>query len=403
VNIGDPPRAAGMSRRLVPRARALAPDAAITEEQPVSPLELFFDLVFVFAITQVTSLISEHPTWGGLAQGMAVLALLWWAWSSFAWLTNSVDPEHGLSRLVVFAAMGAFLIVSLAVPGAFGADALAFALAYGAVRALHLILYLVAAREDPELRGAILRLGRPAVMATTLVLVASAFGGATQGALWGAALLVDWGGLAVGGVAGWRVHPGHFAERHANIIIIALGESIVDIGVGAHGHRLDAELAGAALLGLTTAAALWWAYFDVVAPVAERVFREALGEARVRLARDSYTYLHFAMVAGIILFAFGVKQVIAGLDAPLDALSATALGGGLALYLAAHIAFRLRNVHTLNRQRCVAGVACLGTIALAPALPAIASLGLCCAVYVTLIAYEALHFADARARVRAER
>jgi low temperature requirement protein LtrA len=385
------------------RTRAPVADGETDSVQRVTPLELFFDLVFVFAITQVTSLASDRPTWSGLLQALAVLALLWWAWSSYAWLTNSIDPEEGSARLAVFAAMGALLVVSLAVPRAFGADALAFGLAYAAVRAVHLALYMIAAREDPELRGAIVRLARPALAASGLIVLAATFGGALQAALWAGALLIDYAGVALSGVKGWRVHPGHFVERHAGIIIIALGESIVDIGVGAHGRALTARLLVAALLGMAVAAALWWAYFDVVAPVAERRFRAASGLDRLRLARDSYTYLHFPMLAGIILVAFGIKQVIAGLDRPLDAVPATALYGGVALYLAGHLAFRLRNVGTLNRQRCVTAVLCLIAIPIATSVSALAALAVLAALCVGLVSYEALHFADARARVRAAR
>lgn len=381
--------------------RAPTVDQPIDSDQRVSPLELFFDLVFVFAITQVTTLVSDHATWTGLLEGLAVLALLWWAWSSYAWLTNSVDPEEVLPRLVVFAAMAALIIVSLAVPHAFGADAFAFGLAYASVRALHLALYAFASREDPELRRAIVRLARPALAASGLIVLAAAFDGAAQAALWIAALLIDYAGVALSGVRGWRVHPGHFVERHAGIIIIALGESIVDIGVGAHNRPLTASLAFAALLGIAISASLWWAYFDVVAPVAERRFRAAVGLDRVRLARDSYTYLHFPMIAGIIFAAFGIKQVFAGLDRELDAVAATALCGGLALYLVGHIGFRLRNVGTLNVQRCVTAVALLIAIPLATTVPALTALIIVAGLCVGLVSYEALHFAEARARVRA--
>ena len=382
-------------------SRAPTVDQPADTDQRVSPLELFFDLVFVFAITQVTTLLSDHPTGNGLLQAVAVLALLWWAWSSYAWLTNSIDPEEGVSRLVVFAAMGALMIVSLAVPHAFGADALAFGLAYASVRGLHLALYAFAARDDPELHDAIVRLARPALAASALIVLAAAFNGAAQAALWVLALLVDYAGVALSGVRGWRVHPGHFVERHAGIVIIALGESIVDIGVGAHDQPLTASLAFAALLGIAVSASLWWAYFDVVAPVAERRFRAAVGQDRVRLARDSYTYLHFPMIAGIILAAFGIKEVFTGLDRDLDAVAATALCGGVALYLGAHIAFRLRNVGTLNVQRCVIAVALVAAIPLATAVPALSALLIVAGLCVGLVTYEALHFAQARARVRA--
>ena len=385
------------------RTRAPTVAEPVDADQRVTPLELFFDLVFVFAITQVTSLISDHPTASGLLQGLAVLALLWWAWSSYAWLTNSIDPEEGPARLAVFAAMGALVIVSLAVPHAFGSDALAFGIAFAAVRVLHLALYSIAVREDPAWRGAIQRLARPALAASALIVIASAFGGAAQTALWVAALLIDYIGVGASGLAGWRVHPGHFAERHAGIIIIAIGESIADIGVGAHGRPLTGQLVVAALLGMAVAAALWWLYFDVVAVVATSRFRETTGLERVARARDSYTYLHFPMVAGIILFAFGVKEVIAGPGRTLGDTAAVGLCGGLALYLAGHIGFRLRNVGTLNRQRLVALALSLGAIPIAESAPALASLGTVAAISVGLVTFEALRFADARARVRAAR
>ena len=381
--------------------RAPSVDEPVDVEQRVTPLELFFDLVFVFAITQVTSLISDHPGAAGLLEGLAVLALLWWAWSSYAWLTNSIDPEETPARLAVFAAMAALLIVSLALPHAFGGDALVFGVAYAAVRLLHLALYSIAARDDPDLRGAIRRLARPAITASTLIIVASAFGGAAQTALWALALLVDYVGVAASGVTGWRVHPGHFAERHAGIIIIALGESIADIGVGAHGRGLSLQLVVAAVLGMAVAAALWWMYFDVVEVVATSRFRATTGLERVRRARDSYTYLHFPMVAGIILVAFGVKEVIANLGHPLAGAAAVGLCGGVALYLAGHIGFRLRNVGTINRQRCVALVLCLAAIPVATSAGALVSLGLVTAICVGLVTYEAIRFAGARARVRA--
>jgi low temperature requirement protein LtrA len=183
------------------------------------------------------------------------------------------------------------------------------------------------------------------------------------------------------------------------VIIIALGESIVAIGVGAS-HVLDVGALTAALLGLTVAVALWWAYFDVVAIVAERHLREATGEAQLRMARDSYSYLHLPMVAGIVLFAVGAKKTLGDFGDALDTVPAVALCGGVALYLVAHILFRLRNVRTLNRQRLVVSLLLLGLIPVALGIPALATLATVAALLVCLIAYEAIRFADARDRVR---
>src|SRR3954462_2757753 len=192
-------------------------------EERVTPLELFFDLVFVFAITQVTGLVTRHPTWGGVAEGLVVLALLLWLWTAYAWLTGTVDPEDGGIRLAIFAAMGAMLIASLAVPHAFGNDAWMFVATYVAVRLAHLGLYGPAGRGDRELIGAIVRLGYGSVTAAVLLIAGAAVGGHGQIALWAVAIVVDMLGALIRGGRGWHLAAGHFAERHGLIIIIAIG------------------------------------------------------------------------------------------------------------------------------------------------------------------------------------
>jgi low temperature requirement protein LtrA len=369
------------------------------ERGRVTALELFFDLVFVFAITQVTSLLAADPTWRGLGHGMLVLAALWWAWASYAWLTNSVDPEEGVARLVIFAAMAAMLVASLATPRAFAGDGLLFGVAYALVRVLHLALYSRVA-GDAGVRTVVRRLAPTALTASALLVAAGAIGGSARTPLWVLALAVDYGGLLLIGVRGWQVAPAHFAERHGLIIIIALGESIVAVGVGLGGGGLSAGVVTAAVLGVAVAAALWWSYFDVVALVAERTLRGLEGDARNGMARDSYTYLHLPMVAGIVLFALGVKKVVAHVDEPLHTVPAVGLCGGLALYLAALVAFRLRNVRSINRQRTVAAVLLVALIPPATRVDALVALAAVTVLSCGLIAYEAVRFAAARDRVR---
>jgi low temperature requirement protein LtrA len=375
----------------------------VEREERVTPLELFFDLVFVFAITQVTGMLSGDPTWGGLLRGLLVLGALWWSWAAYAWLTNTVDPEEGPVRLAMLGAMGAMLVVSLAVPAAFGADGVVFGVAYFAVRVLHIALYALAGRGDPDLLGAVLRMTPTATLGPALLVGAGFLDGAAQVTVWVTALALDYLGVLPGRGRGWRVSPAHFAERHGLIVIIALGESIVAIGVGAAGLPLDAGLLAAALLGIGIVAALWWAYFDVVAIVAQRKLGEARGAARAALARDSYTYLHLPMVAGIVLFALALKKTLAHVGDSLDTIPAVGLCGGLALYLFAHVAFRLRNVGTLNRPRTVAAAAFVGLFPAALKLPALAALALAAAVCFVLIGYEAIRYREARARVRRSR
>jgi low temperature requirement protein LtrA len=374
-------------------------ESAHGSEPRVTPLELFFDLVFVFALTQVTAMLAADATWPGLVRGLLVLCALWWAWSAYAWLTNEVSGEDGRARLVVFVAMTAMILVALAVPEAFDAHALLFALAYAVVRFAHLALFWVAS-EDEGVHGAVIRLLPTATVGPLLLVAAALTDGAAQGALWAVALAIDYGGPYVRGVSGWRVHAAHFAERFGLIVIIALGESIVAIGIGAADEPVTVRLAAAAVLGVAAVCALWWAYFDVVAVVAERKLTEAQGDERTAMARDSYAYLHLPMIAGIVLFALGLKSTLAHLDEPLEAVAATGLCGGIALYLVAHVLFRLRNVHTLNRPRVVAAALALAAVPLALSVEALASLAAVTALCAALIAYEAVRYREARARVR---
>lgn len=370
------------------------------EGERVTPLELFFDLVFVLALTQCTTLIDRNPTWKGMLEGVLVLGMLWWSWTGYAWLTSVVDPEEGVVRLAMFAAMAAFLVAALCVPGAFGAEALLFACAYAAVRAAHIVLFLIASRDDPALRRSVVGLAASTAIGAGLLFAAAFTGGTPQLALWSLALALDMGGPYLFGADGWRLVPGHFAERHGLIVIIALGESIVAVGIGAK-VVIGAGVVVTAVLGVVVAAALWWAYFDVSAIVAgRRLARAAEGRERNEIARDSYSYLHFPMVAGIALIAVGIKRTLAGVDDPLRLVAATALLGGAAAYLLAHVAFRWRNMHSFGPRRLVCALVLLALLPAGAALPALATLGLLAATLTAMIVYEVVRYADVRDRVR---
>ena len=380
--------------------RAPRLSAALREGERVMPLELFFDLVFVLALTQCTALMSHRPTWSGLGQGVLVLGVLWWSWTGYAWLTSVVDPEEGAVRIVIFAAMAAFLIVGICVPEAFDELALEFALAYGVVRAAHIALFVLASRGDPALRQSVTGLAVSTAIGVGLLVCASLLDGLGQAALWALALLLDTGGPYLFGSEGWRLVPGHFAERHGLIIIIALGESIVAIGAGA-AASLTVGIAAAAVLGISLAAALWWIYFDVVALVsARRLSRAAEGRERNELARDSYSYLHFPMVAGIVLVALGLKKTLAHVDDPLATVPTFALLGGLALYLLGLVGFRYRHVHTINRQRLLLALVLFALVPAAIELPALATLAIVTVLLSAMIAYETISYGEGRARVR---
>jgi low temperature requirement protein LtrA len=371
------------------------------DDHRVTPLELFFDLVFVFAFTQVTALMADNTTWEGLGQGMLVLGAVWFAWAAYSWLTNEVDAEAIASRLTVFTVMASMLVAAMAIPGAFGSDALAFGIAYLIVRASHIALFAQASRHVGA-REAILRLAPTALGGASLLVLASAFDGVAQAGLWCLALAIDYGGPYAFGVEGYTVSPGHFAERFGLIVIIALGESIVAVGAGAAGLPLDAATIAAAVAGVVIAAGLWWTYFDVVAWLTQRRLREAQGGARNRMARDVYSYLHMPMIAGIVLLALGIKKTLGHTGEPLETVAAVALCGGVALYLLAHVAIRLRNIHSIAGWRVLAAAILLALIPVATEIDALASLFAVAAVVAALVAWDTYRYGESRQRLRAE-
>jgi low temperature requirement protein LtrA len=395
--------------------RRLARIVPTDEAHGVTTLELFFDLVFVFAITQITAFMAADLGWQGCLRGLVLLSLLWFAWCSYSWLGNQAHADEGILRGAYIVAMAALFVVALAIPEAWGdgggiSAPVLLAAGLAVVRLTHLAVYVVAAAEDVGLRRQVVRTAVPVGISAGLLLVGAVFGGPAQTAFWALALVVDYTGIyAVG--ADWRLPaPGHFAERYGLIVLIALGESLISVGVGVGHLPVTGPVLVGALLGMAISVALWWAYFDVVAPVAERVLRKRQGQERVRLARDSYTYLHFPMVAGVIYLALGLKKVAQyvgdadhhGLAEPLPTTALWSLYGGVAAYLLGHLAFRLRNLGSINRPRAaVALLLLLAPLALGR-MPALAALAVLAGLLVALIAFEVVRYADARAAVRAE-
>jgi low temperature requirement protein LtrA len=370
------------------------------DEHQVTPLELFFDLVFVFAITQVTIMLADNPTWSGVFRGMLVLAALWWAWSVYAWLTSAMDVDEGGVRLAMLASMAAMFGVALAVPGAFGDDAVMFGVAYLLVRLLHLVLSATVVGDDPDRRGALLRFAPTAVAGASLLVLAGFLEGNERIAVWLVALAIDYLGPVVIGVGGgWRVAPEHFAERHGLIILIALGESLIAIGLGA-GFELATGVVVAAWLGIVVVSALWWLYFDVAAIFARRRLMQAQGPELHRLALHAYSYLHLPMIAGIVLFALGLKTTVGDVGETLDTVPAVALCGGAALYLIGHVAFLFRTTGRVFRRRTIGAVVLLALTPAAVAIPALAALALVSAACALVVAYEAIRHREHRVQVR---
>jgi low temperature requirement protein LtrA len=378
------------------------PDEAVGgrgDEHEVTPVELFFDLVFVFSITQVTRLFVQEPTWLGLLRGMLVLAAVWWAWNAFAWLTSAENIDEGGVRLAFLGTTALMLGVALAVPRAFARDAILFAVAYFLVRVMHVVLSLIVS-DDSESREALLRFIPTALIGASLLVIAAFAGGDVRLALWVIALLIDYSGPAVIGMGqGWAVAPEHFAERYGLIILIALGESVVAIGVAAN-FVLNAKELLAAALGMITVSALWWLYFDVGALFVRGRFGATRGADRARLARDAYAYLHLPLVGGIVLFAFGLEATLSRPGERLQTVPAVALCGGAALYLLAHVAVLRRSTRRLFRRRTWGTAALVVLIPAALYAPALAALALVTAVCLGVAGAEAFSWREDRLRVR---
>ena len=327
--------------------------------------------------------------------------MLWWAWGAYSWLTNAVPAEEVISaRLVILSAMAAMLVASLAVPDAFGEYGVLFGLSYFVVRVLHVVLFVVATGSTPEARQAMLRLAPGFLGAPVLLIPAGFLDGFAQGALWAVALAIDLGVSFVRGVSGFRVNAEHFVERYGLIVIIALGESIVAIGVGASGLTIGAGVVVAAVLGIALAAALWWAYFDLDMLVAGQRLSAAKGEERARLARDAYSYLHLPMVAGIVLVALGIKKILEDVGDPLGTIPAVALCGGVALYLLGHNAFRLRDIGSVSVPRLVVTVLCCALIPVTVSVPSLVTLATLAVLLCALAAFETARSREFRRELR---
>jgi low temperature requirement protein LtrA len=369
-------------------------------EQRVTPLELFFDLVFVFGFTQVTTLLSDNPTWSGLGHGLLILAALWWAWAAYAWLTNTVDPDVGAVWGTMLVAMAAMFVAALAVPETFGRHGVLFGVAFLSVNVTFLALYALAVRGDRDLLAAILGSAPWTLGGAALILAAGFVHGALRPMLWVAAISVGLFGPLLIDTSGWRVQPAHFVERHGLIVIIAIGESLIAIGLGARGTALGAGVIVAAVLALIVVASFWLAYFDFFPIRGQQMLVDRSGIQRTTLARDIYTYLHLPMVAGIVLFAFAMRATLAHVGEKLDTIPAFALCFGPALYLCAYVALRWRVSRTFGRGRLVASVACALLWPIAVVVPALVALALVATILVALHTYEIIWWREARARTR---
>lgn len=385
------------------------------EDHAATPLELFFDLVFVFALAQVTTFMAHDLGWLSVGQGLLILSLFWWGWVGIAWLSNLVRVDEGPIRLIMLAAMGVLFLVGLAIPQAFHATHGAvsgpylIAAAYLAFRLTHALLFWVYASGDRGLRRQLLRFFPTLIVSSACLFAAAATHDvAWQTGWWVAALVADYLGTLLGGAQGWRLRSAaHFAERHGLIVIIALGESIVAIGVGAAGLPISGPVITAGLAGMAIAAAFWWIYFDMTALKGEQALAEVIRSGgSVAMARDAYSILHLPLLAGIVLVALGLKKALAYVGdghhaaEPLGTVAA-ALFGGVILYLAGQVGFKLRTLGAFGWPRAVLMAAVVVLWVVTAGSPALVQVVVLAIALWLLVAFETVHYAGERAHLRA--
>ncbi|MFE9580535.1 low temperature requirement protein A [Nocardia sp. NPDC006044] len=385
----------------------------VAEGGSVTQLELFFDLVLVFAFTMVTDLAAEETSAKNMLRAFLVLAVMWWLWIAYSWLGNVIRADEGFARVAMFVAMGGAFLAALSIPEAFHDleggwnGSLVFAIAYLIVRSVQVVMFWLASAEDPQLRSQVLRwaVGSLAI-GTTLLVIATMASGTTQIGLWIAAIAGDYLWTLFAG-SDWRLNSvTHFAERYGLIVIVALGESIVSIGIGVAGLPISWPIALGSMLGLAITGLLWWAYFDGAALSMEHELRQAEGAEQIKLATRSYTFWHFPMIVGIIGLSLGLKKVLyyvsgASQHTLKDALYGIplfALYGGVVLFLIGLIGANHYATRTIGVARVITVAVLLALVPLAATLPALASMIILCATLGALITWETIQSAQPRYR-----
>lgn len=346
----------------------------------VSTLELFFDLVFVFTITQLTTVLFDDPTARGLLRVAIMLGVIWWMYGGYAWLTNAVAPDRAARRLLLLGGMAAYLVLALAIPRAFSGSGLAFGLAYLAVVGVHALLFTRTSSERAV--RAILRIAPFNLASALLILLAGILGRTAEYVIWVLAVALEWVTPRLASTSGFEIAPAHFVERHGLVVLIALGESVIAVGAGVHGVAVTVPVAGVAVLGLLLNAGLWWAYFGGDDGRAEHALTAADRERRPGLALTAFGYWHLPLLLGVIALASGLRAATGHAFADLDGARALALAGGVALFLLAEALFRRSLGIGPGRWRVAVAVLALATIPLGVAVAAVAQLAVLVALLV---------------------
>jgi low temperature requirement protein LtrA len=353
----------------------------------VSKLELFFDLVFVFTITQLTAVLATGHDLSAVVQVVVMLMLIWWMYDGYAWLTNAISTDLLRFRLLLLGGMGGFLVVSLAIPDAYESSGLAFGIGLLVVVLLHAAMY-IRGTSASEVRG-ILRIAPFNFLAAILVLIGGAVGGEAQWILWGLCAVMLWFTPQVTSVEGFVVGVSHFVERHGLVVIIALGESVVVVGTGAAGLPIDRPLVLSALLALCISAALWWAYFRDEDEV-EQAFEAAPPERRPELALTGFGYWHFGILLGIIAIAAGLKKAVGHPYDPLETWIAIGLAVGTVLFILCDVGFRRTFGIRRNDARLLATPLLLATIPLGTEVDGVAQIAAIAAILTGTLVAETL-------------
>lgn len=359
------------------------------EDQSATFVELFFDLVFVFSVTQVVSLLHHDPGWAGVGQALLVFWLVWWAWTQFTWTLNAADTTHHVIDLVTLAATAVVFFMAVSLPEAFQGKALWFAVPYVLVRLIGLALQFRVAREDPlQHHGAALTWAALSLGGMAAVLVGALVGGSALYWVWGLAILLDLGAAAVSGRReGWNLHPEHFAERHGLFVILALGETLIAAGSVVSDASETGAVISVMVLAVAFSCGLWWTYFPQGLPALERAMISREGTERSAMARDAFSLLHFPLVCGVIAYAVAVEQAVAHPGEPLALEARMALALGLLLFLGGMAAAVRRATGRLLGKRLLVAGATAGVVVAADVLP-VASLSIACAGVVAVAALE---------------
>ncbi|MEV0002688.1 low temperature requirement protein A [Micromonospora sp. NPDC050980] len=404
--------------------KGLGPAARVAPATRVDKFEIFFDLVFVVSFFIITRATAANVTVRELLHALLVLAVLWWCWVVHSAVAARLRLGEGFVPILMVVGMIALFTFALALPQTFGdlrqgsAGPMLVTISYVVIRAVHTSLYWYATREDRPARRKLWLFLPEVVLSTCLLLVAALVpprvdpdvGPWLRDGLWIAVVAIQYSSGVLAGTGGWKITSAeHWTERYDLILIIALGESVISVGVGGNllGKPVTWPAIPAAVCGILFTAALWWAHFDLIGPAARIALHAATGHPRVAMARDAYAYLYLPMIAGVILFAIGAEELVRTVTDPVGGAAERGHGpavpllfGGVMVYLAANMAFQWRTLRTLSWTRVGTLVVLAAALPLGRHLPALGALALVTVICVVLVAVELVIFADARAALR---